>query len=479
MLFLLGCNSQIADLDPITNRAPFIKQFGAVTKLPGFSNSATDACNDIVIDRFENIYCAGTTGSGMAKISDGTNDGFISKLDRNGKLIWIVQLSSVNAGSDNCTSIGVDYNGNVYCGGVTTGRIGTGEILNKNAAFVVLERTAAATDSDGFVAKISPSGNVLWIKQFGSYGDDGCNNLAVSPSGNAYCGARTNGELGVDYATNTYEYISGTSFNPLIVKIDTNGYVNWIRQFGVLSVGAEHMAEDFCGGVAIDEDENVYCAGGTRGNIGDTNGSPGGLDSLIWIVDKNGMTLEKLQIGVTADASPEVVNVNSDEYCLDVVVDKDKNIFCTASIASAYGEPGGGGADGVIIKWNSNYDLEWITQMGASTVNTGFNNTGNQYFQGINLSSDGSVIVAGSTSGSTAATLKGTDDVLLAKFDSGTGALIWARQYGVPGTQVCTNAASDSFGNIYCAGTTTTNLGEANGGSSDAFILRVNPQGHL
>lgn len=451
-------------------------QMGATTKFPGFSNSATESCGDIAIDRYENIYCAGTTNGSMGKLSDGTNDGFVAKFNRMGQLLWIVQLASENSKSDNCTSIDVDYAGNVYCGGVTSGRIGTGEILNKNAVFAVLERTAAATDSDGFVAKINPAGSVLWIKQFGSYGDDGCNNIAVSPSGNSYCGSRTSGEIGTDAVTNTYEYLSATSINPLVVKIDTHGDIQWMRQFGVLSVGGEHLAEDYCSGVAIDSDENVYCAGGTRGNIAETNGSPGGMDSFVWILDKHGFTLDTLQIGVGSDSNPEVINVNSDEYCLDVTVDKDKNIYCSAQVASSYGENGGGGVDGAVIKWNSNHDLEWITQMGATTLLNGFNNSGNQIFQGINMVSDGSILISGSTSGSTAATISGSDDILLAKFSS-SGELLWARQLGSTGTDVCTNVISDSSGNITCAGGTTGNFGEINGGSTDAFILRTNPLG--
>lgn len=446
-----------------------MKQFGKV---------GADSCNDIAVDRFENIYCAGTTNSSLARTSDGTNDGFVAKLDRNGKLQWIVQLASVNVQHDNCSSVDVDYAGNVYCGGSTAGRIGTGEILNKNATFVVLERTVTATDVDAYVAKINTAGVVQWIRQFGSYGDDSCNNIAVSPSGNSYCGARTNGEIGVDALTNTYEYLSGTSFNPMVAKIDTYGEVKWIRQFGFLSVGAEHMAEDYCSGVAIDAEENVYCGGGTRASIAETNGSPGGMDTFVWILDKDGFTLDKVQIGVTSDANSEIVNVNSDEYCLDITVDKNKNFYCTVVVASSHAENSGGGADGVIIKWNSNHDLEWATQMGASTVITGFSNAGNQYFQGINIASDGSLIVTGSSSGSFAGPINGTDDLIIAKFST-NGELIWGRQYGTSGADLCTNAVSDSDGNIYAACTTTGSFAETLSGPSDALILRVNPQGHL
>jgi hypothetical protein len=47
------------------------------------------------------------------------------------------------------------------------------------------------------------------------------------------------------------------------------------------------------------------------------------------------------------------------------------------------------------------------------------------------------------------------------------------------GDDYCTGVTVDSSGNAYCAGHTSGALGEANGGSTDAFIMKVNADGVL
>ena len=43
----------------------------------------------------------------------------------------------------------------------------------------------------------------------------------------------------------------------------------------------------------------------------------------------------------------------------------------------------------------------------------------------------------------------------------------------------CVSIALDDSGNSYCAGSTSGALGEANGGSSDAFVMKLNSSGTL
>jgi hypothetical protein len=199
---------------------------------------------------------------------------------------------------------------------------------------------------------------------------------------------------------------------------------------------------------------------------------------MVWILDKNGITKDIVQIGVTDDANPEVINVNSDEYCIDIIVDKNKNFYCGVVHASSYGENSGGANDATIVKWNSNNNLEWITQLGASTFIPGFNNAGTQVIQGIGFAADGSIGAVGTTSGSTAAINQGGEDIIIFKLNT-SGELIWGRQYGTPAMDTCTNVTTDTSGNLYCAGSTTGSFGETNGGATDALILRVNSLGNF
>lgn len=487
-LSLIGCNTEMADLGRISSQTPMVIQMGAVTKIPGFNNSGDDRCPEVAIDRFENIICAGTTTGSVGKITDGSQDGLVAKFDRTGKLLWTVQLQS-NGGSDGCGSVGVDDDGNIYCGGTTDRLLGTGTVLNKyyvNPNFVWLPRPVVRVDTDAFVAKISPQGQVLWIKQFGSAGEEACSNLAVSPSGNAYCGSVTTDQIGTHAETGLDEGIGGTNLSPMVAKISSNGNILWIRQFGSLTQPAQYMAEDKCGGVALDEDENVYCGGYTRGNLnGETNGGQNPVtgihsqDPFVWVLDKNGFTVDLFQFGINASTPYALsVNVNANEVCEDITVDKEKNVYCAITHSGLFGETANG-TDFTVVKWNSSHQVEWIRQMGQNTMIPGYTNAGHQVIHALSIREDGTLLAVGSTTGSTAAPLSGPSDILMVNFDQ-NGNIIWGSQFGSSGSENCLGVTTDQSGNIYCSGNTNGAWGDTyGGGANDAVILRVSPLGKL
>lgn len=461
-----GCNSDHANLGRISSRLSFSTQLGSITKIAGFNNEGVEACGDIEIDHYENIYCVGTTSSSMsASYAGGGSDAFVAKFNRHGNLLWVKQFGT--SGTDSCTGAGVDKYGNIYCGGATTQALANPPDLRTNNGAV---RVDGMNDLDAFVTKIDPNGNILWIRQFGSTGHDSCNNLAVSPEGNAYCGSKTDDLIGTTYS-GVLENIGSTTEDAFVSKINSEGEIQWIRQLGNYNTNFNREGADSCAGVTVDHEENVYCVGTTSSSIGDTFGS--GPDVLMWALNKNGQLLHLEQLGVNADAHPEVVNVNASEQCQDVAVDKDKNIYCTAVIVGNLGENSGGGQDVALIKWNSLGDLEWITQLGDTTIINGLNN-GNENGIGITVAPNGNIIIAGITSSSTVKSNVGSSDLFFIGFNP-SGNIIEAEQIGSTGLDLCNAVKLDNAGNIYCGGSTTGSLGEPNAlpGTNDALILRL------
>jgi hypothetical protein len=52
---------------------------------------------------------------------------------------------------------------------------------------------------------------------------------------------------------------------------------------------------DICMGIAVDQDDNIYCAGRTQGSLGEANG---GLDDIfVWKLDSAGNTIWVKQFG--------------------------------------------------------------------------------------------------------------------------------------------------------------------------------------
>jgi hypothetical protein len=78
----------------------------------------------------------------------------------------------------------------------------------------------------------------------------------------------------------------------------------------------------------------------------------------------------------------------------------------------------------------------------------------------------------------------GPSDAFVFKLNT-AGVLQWISQLGSAtvapggdnvGSDNCYGIAVDSAGTIYCAGGTNGNFGEANTGSSDAFIFKLTPK---
>lgn len=469
MAVLSGCNSEYASLGRISNRNTFITQLGSITKMPGLNNSGQDFCRDMAIDRFENIFCFGVTNGSMGITGDGTADAFVAKFNRHGTLQWVKQFGSP-LGIEGCRGGGVDKYGNAYCGGSTTRLLDSDPVYR--IAVTPTLRVQSDSDTDAFVAKLDTNGNILWIKQFGGMGDEACQNLAVSPEGNAYCGARTNDLMGYHHADGLIETIGSTTNDAWMSKIDSNGSLIWTRQLAGRA-GALRNFDDSCNGIAIDHEENVYCGGSTNGSLLGPNGSGadgGSYDIFVWVVDKDGIPVFRQQLG-GGTTHPDLIAVNAGEQCYDIAVDKDKNFFCAALIsASSFAEGAGGNGDIALIKWNSSFSIEWIKQLGNTTVLSGPNNA-DETPEGITVSGDGTILIAGSTTGNTVKTNAGAADVLLITFDQ-AGNVTGAEQTGTSMIDTCVSPLFDSAKNVNCSGSTFGSLGEANAGSSDALIVR-------
>ncbi len=190
LLLLFACI-----VGPTTASAQFnidwIRQFGTAYN-DGGSAAAIDGAGNLLIG-------GGTLGS-FAGVSAGDSDGVILSLHPlSGDLRWTAQIGS--PGADSISGIAVDGIGNVYAAGVTDGNLAA-----TNAGF-----------RDGFVAKFSDTGDMLWQRQFGGAGSDIVWDIAADAFGNSYS---------IGYVS-TLNDLTG-----FIAKHDTDGNLLWIREHG-------------------------------------------------------------------------------------------------------------------------------------------------------------------------------------------------------------------------------------------------------
>jgi hypothetical protein len=204
------------------------------TQFPGFGEGVS-------ADGLGHVYTAGWGGQSVY----GGADGFVTKYDASGNLLWTRQLGS--SADDIVDSIATNSVGDVWVSGVTYGNL-------------------AATNQgerDVFVAKYNSSGDLLWVRQFGTPTFDLEGGLTVDEFGNAYV---------ID---NTYGDLVAPNKGPrdvVIGKFDPAGNMSWIYQFGTTS-------SDDALGIASDRHGSVYLAGQTFGKLGSANF--GGLDLYV------------------------------------------------------------------------------------------------------------------------------------------------------------------------------------------------------
>ena len=202
---------------------------------------ASDAAAGVSLDTAGNALVAGDTSGALEGAALGFGDAYVAKYSPGGELAWVRQLGT--AAPDEATGVSADADGNVLVAGFTRG---------------VLEGSRAGTDLDAWIAKYSPAGEALWVRQLGSSvgSDDALAGVSTDADGNVLVAGRSFGAL---------EGESLGSSDAFVAKLSGAGALLWIRQLGTADYDAAES-------VRADADGNVFIAGQLAGSFA---GGPG------------------------------------------------------------------------------------------------------------------------------------------------------------------------------------------------------------
>ena len=307
---------------------------------------------------------------------------------------------------------------------------------------------------------------------------ENCISVTVDSSGNVYCAGTTHGALG--------EALGGEA-DAFVMKLDSSGVLQWVTQLGETTkgfVGGDNSQYDTCKSIAVDSSDNVYCAGSTYGDLGEANG--GEADAFVMKLDSSGTIQWVTQLGETTKGFDDGDNSQGDS-CRSIAVDSSDNVYCAGYTYGDLGEANRGEADAFVMKLDSSGVLQWVTQLGETTQGfVGGVNFEEDFCNSISVDSSDNVYCAGSTYGDLGEANGGQKDAFVIKLDS-SGAIQWVTQLGettkgfVSGDnsqeESCDSIAVDSSDNVYCAGYTSGDLGEVNGGVYDAFVMKLDSSG--
>lgn len=142
-------------------------------------------------------------------------------------------------------------------------------------------------------------------------------------------------------------------------------------------------------------------------------------DVVVIKINKYGEIVWMTQLGHTTKVSGG--DNSGEDWCNRIKIDDQRNVYCAGVTNGSMGETNGGGGnnDVIILKLNSDGELQWLKQFGANTSLPGGNNFNSESPNGIyyNNAND-KIYITGSTNGSFVEQNAGNWDIFFLKLNS-------------------------------------------------------------
>ena len=222
-----------------------------------FGGEGNDVFHAVAVSPQGDIYAVGDTASitGDFPMSyGGGTDAVIVKLDSTGGLTWAKTLGG--NGDDSFRSLAIADDGSVVVAGFTT---------------------SSASGQDGVLAKLTPSGDIVWAKTFGGSGDDSFASVVISGQGNIFVVGKSNSPDG-DFGNTNH------AVNAVALVTTTDGDVTWAKSYGGTGM-------DEFNSVALAPNDTLVVVGDSSsqdGVFGDRNRAAGRIASLLATLTMDG-----------------------------------------------------------------------------------------------------------------------------------------------------------------------------------------------
>jgi hypothetical protein len=333
------------------------------------------------------------------------------------------------SGYDDGASVTTDAAGNIYTCGYFQGMA---RIVGGPGA---ANLTATGLD-DSYVAKYTPTGNLVWAQQLSSSTGEiaEVDDLRVDGAGNVYVTGAFSGAVTLGPTTLT----CAGSIDGFLAKLDgKTGKVLWVRQLA--GAGYDAISE-----VAVDAAGNAYVNGwfsNTATLAGRSFTGTGKSDGFVARFNSAGM----LQWA-------QVVTGTGEDNPWSMALDARGNVYTTGSFTDTVtigSQPlqSRGDSDGYLVKLDSRGQIQWARQLGG---------TGRDYMGDVGVDAAGNVYTTGGfvgtmTLGNTTLTSKGATDAFVTKLSS-NGDFLWSRSMGSAANDWGGGLAVDAAGNTYYTG---------------------------
>jgi hypothetical protein len=455
-LFLSNVNKLVAQNYPKVEWATYL------------GGGGEDGAGDVNIDSKGNITllsnCAGgaptTVGVHQASFGGGAKDAMFSKFDAKGKLL--VSTYFGGPGAEYSFSHAEDNDGNFFIAGSTTSQA-------KIASPTAHQIKYGGGTQDGYLAKLSPDGKLLWSTYYGGTDSDDILDIATDQNNNVYIVGETRSTKGIASDSTVHQIKYGEGTDCFLVKFDSNGKRVWSTYFG-------GNGYDFGSSITISKSGILYIVGGTgsaskistpgayKSNYG------GGNDGFISKFSSDGELLYGSYYGKGAQ-----------EDLYKIHLDKDENYYVAGPVSSTSLSTDGtqykGKQDVLLIKFDQSDKLLWATYLGGGQWDTCF---------GIDTDKDGNPVLAIMTQSQDFpftemafdAEYSGIWEAAFTKFTS-KGELMWSSYFGGSGNDRAIEIAIDKDHNMYASvsvespGLATEDAAFQTQKGYDSFLLKM------
>jgi len=389
--------------------------------------ATSDYLAAMVVDASGNLFINGTTGAALYGQTAGTlYDMFALKLNAAGAVQWTAQIAG--KGDESGGDLALDTAGNVYITGSTNPSI---------------DGDAGAGGYDVVLAKFDNTGARLWIRQFGSAGNDYGAGVVTDAAGNVYVAGTTDGALPGS--------TSAGHDDTFLAKFDSDGTQQWAHQVGTAA------SEDVTG-AAIDAAGNIYLAGYVTDPDNALPSAPEAPHGFLAKYDRAGTP--QWTRAIDSNSGTEKVNA--------VAADRAGNVYVVGFTSGDFGGSGAGGYDDAyVLKYDGAGNRVWARQLGTDASESA---------EAVTTDAAGNVYVGGSIYSGFFTSTGGVSVAFVAKYDS-TGVPAWARQAPM-NTGSASAVAVDSRGDVLIAGPSSKPVdGQPALGLADIYVMKFSADG--
>ncbi len=264
-------------------------------------------------------------------------DGFLLSLSEEGNFDWVKQFRC--NGGVFLSGLEVDNANNIFLSGIFLGSVDLNPSTS-TTTIITSNSVSGGAISSAFLAKYSSTGDLIWNRHlrgtaptdmfFPFIKKDSSNNILMTGS---FKGVTS-------FLPTTTSVNSSEFYTSFLAKYDTNGTLNWAKQFGIpTATQTSFFTASFTSNVLLDACDNIYVSGEFQGNCDfDPSSNEKILQSLTNTIDvfigmysPEGNHLWSMDIGNTGN--PAFVDFNG---YLPIALTPNDDIVITGSYRGSF-----------------------------------------------------------------------------------------------------------------------------------------------